>query len=245
MMNLPARILSIALPLLGQTLPALASDMATNPGGVANLVSMSDSALDANKIKKILLGDVVLTSGHIVATDLLVQPKRIPFLVTVPPGRYPVTLFEAEGRIAAATMRFAGGDPVRWQLAVVEGQDIKTLKPNEYFGYGVDTGLGCYMDRETAALIDKRDTKVQTETDGRYISYYDDVLSDELAANGDDYLLHQPIADKPGNVAIFSSGWGDGFYPVYWGLNAEGTPIVILTDFQVISTLVEAKEGEK
>lgn len=243
MMNLPARALSVVLPILGQTMPALASD-ATHPGIAARLVSMSDSALTANKIKRIELGKVVLTSGHVVATDPLVQPERRPFVVTVPPGHYPMTLFEAEGRIAAASMRFAEGDPVRWQLAVVEGQDVKTLKPTEYFGYGVDAGLGCYMDVETAALINERDAKVQADKGDKYISYYDDVLDDELSANGDDYVLHQPIADKPGNVAIFSSGWGDGFYPVYWGLNGEGLPVVILTDFQVISTLVEAREGE-
>lgn len=245
MLNLPVRVLSVALPILGHAVPAFATDMADNPGIVAKLVSMSDAELDANRIRRIPLGEVVLTSGHIVATDPLVQPERPAFLVTVPPGRYPVTLFEAEGRIAAAGMRFSDGDPVRWQLALVEGQDIGTLKPDQYFGYGVDTGLGCYMDRDTVALIAERDAKVQAEKGGEYISYYDDVLDDELAIHNGDYVLHQPIADKPGNVAIFSTGWGDGFYPVYWGLNGEGVPVVMLTDFQVITTLVETTESGK
>ncbi len=34
-------------------------------------------------------------------------------------------------------------------------------------------------------------------------------------------------------MAIFWSGWGDGFYPVFWGLDKDGRPLVLLTDFQV------------
>lgn len=237
-----ARIMVILLSLMGSTMSAFASEDAVTPGIAAQLVSMTDEELANNNIKRIGLGNVVLTSGQVVVADPLTQPGRKPFLVTVPPGQYPVTLFQAEGRIAAAMMRFADGEPDHWQLAVVEGQDLKALKPGEIFGYGVDTGLGCFMDKDTAALIEKRDAKTQLEKGAAYISYYDDVLSDELGVNSDDYALHQPVADKPGNAAIFSTGWGDGFYPVYWGLNKDGVPIVILTEFQVITTLREARK---
>lgn len=233
-MKLVARLFGLVVPAIAAAAPAAAADLVTDPGAVAGIVSMSDVELKTRNITRYKLGEVTLPTGHIVATDPLVQPERAAFLVTVPPGRYPVTLYQAEGRIAAAEMRFAQGHVFRWQLAVVEGQDIKTLKSGEYFGYGVDTGLGSYMDKSTAALMDERDKAVQAAKGEKYISYYDDVLADELSANGDDYVMHQPVPDKPGNVAIFSSGWGDGFYPVYWGLDAEGRPIMLLTDFQVI-----------
>jgi hypothetical protein len=35
-------------------------------------------------------------------------------------------------------------------------------------------------------------------------------------------------------VIVFSSGWGDGSYPSYFGLDAEGTPLVLMTDFQIL-----------
>ena len=36
------------------------------------------------------------------------------------------------------------------------------------------------------------------------------------------------------NLIAFSSGWGDGCYPSYWGLDAQGQATCLLTDFRVI-----------
>jgi len=216
-----------ALPVAAQASPA--------PGPIAELVSMNATELKARKITTIALGDVILPTGRIVAADPLVQPERPPFLVTVPPGRYPVTLLEHDGGIAAAVMRFPGGPVFRWQLAVTAGQDIKTLKANEIFGIPVDAGLASYMDATTYPLMQQREAKARAEKGERYSEYYSDVLADELAANGDRYVMHQPVADQPGNVAIFQAGWGDGFYAVYWGLDGEGRPVALLTDFQTYS----------
>jgi len=70
------------------------------------------------------------------------------------------------------------------------------------------------------------------------------VLADELKANGDRYVMHQPIADQPGNVAIFQAGWGDGFYAVYWGLDGQGKPVALLTDFQTYSDGASKEGGQ-
>ena len=38
---------------------------------------------------------------------------------------------------------------------------------------------------------------------------------------------------------IASSGYGDGAYPVYWGVDASGNPAVLLVDMLVLSELGE------
>ncbi len=198
-----------------------------------DLASLGDADLDARSIHVLRIGKVELTSGRIVASDPLVGPDRPALTRTVSPGDYPITLYQAFSRIAAASMRFAEGKPVRWELAVVPGQDINSLKNDEFFGYPVDAGLGCYMDADTYALIQEREKQVQAEKSSTDINYYDDVLASELQPNNDDYALHRPISGKRGNIAVFSSGWGDGFYPVFWGLDASGRPLVLFTDFGV------------
>ncbi|MGZ9720935.1 DUF4241 domain-containing protein [Rhizobium miluonense] len=198
-----------------------------------DLASLSDADLTARSIKVLRIGEVELTSGRIVASDPLVGPDRAALVRTVAPGDYPVTLYEAFGRIAAAGLRFAEGKPVRWELALIPGQDINSLKGDEFFGYPVDAGLGCYMDADTYALIQEREKQVQAEKASFDINYYDDVLASELQINSDKYAMHRPVAGKRGNVAIFWSGWGDGFYPVFWGLDASGRPLVLFTDFGV------------
>lgn len=117
--------------------------------------------------------------------------------------------------------------------ALIPGQDINSLKSDQFFGYPVDAGLGCYMDGDTYALIQEREKQVQAEKSLSDINYYDDVLASELDVNNGDYAMHRPISGKRGNAAIFSSGWGDGFYPVFWGLDAVGRPLVLFTDFGV------------
>ena len=198
-----------------------------------DLASLGDADLAGRSITVLRIGNVELTSGRIVASDPLVGLDRPALVRSVPPGDYPVTLYEAFGRIAAASMRFAEGKPVRWELALIPGQDINSLKGDEFFGYPVDAGLGCYMDADTYALIQEREKQVQAEKSTTDINYYDDVLAPELEANKDKYAMHRPISGKRGNVAIFWSGWGDGFYPVFWGLDASGRPLVLFTDFGV------------
>ena len=73
------------------------------------------------------------------------------------------------------------------------GQDINSLKNDEFFGYPVDAGLGCYMDAETYALIQEREKQVQADKATSDINYYDDVLASELQPNNDDYAMHRPI----------------------------------------------------
>ncbi|MDL2406290.1 DUF4241 domain-containing protein [Rhizobium calliandrae] len=198
-----------------------------------DLASLSDADLSSRSITVFHMGDVELTSGRIVASDPMVAPDRSAFVKTVPPGNYPVTLYEAFGRIAAASLRFADGKPARWELALTPGQDIPSLKSDEFFGYPVDSGLGCYMDAGTYALIQEREQQVRTEKSSSDVNYYDDVLAPEVKVNDDKYVMHRPVADKRGNVAVFWSGWGDGFYPVFWGLDANDRPLVLFTDFGV------------
>ncbi len=213
---------------------AVADDLdASTLSSNLDLASRSDADLASRSITVLHMGDVELTSGRIVASDPLVGPDRPAFVRTVPPGNYPVTLYQAFGRVAAASLRFGPGKPVRWELAVIAGQDIKSLKADEFFGYPVDAGLGCYMDADTYALIQAREQQVRAEKSSADINYYDDVLASEIKVNDDKYVMHRPMTGKRGNVAIFWSGWGDGFYPVFWGLDANGRPLVLFTDFGV------------
>jgi hypothetical protein len=36
------------------------------------------------------------------------------------------------------------------------------------------------------------------------------------------------------NAVIVTSGYGDGTYTVYWGLDANDAPVTLVADFQVI-----------
>jgi Protein of unknown function (DUF4241) len=225
----------ILLLLPAQGMPDMVCAAELPPETTANLavITLSDSELVARGVETISPGDLEVPTGQLVVADPLVQPDRQPLARSVPPGRYPVTFYKAQGRIAVAMLRLAPGLVSRCEMAVLPGQDVATLKPDEIFGYPVDAGLGCFMDVEgSKAMAERRAQEIQKG--GSDINYYDDVLAGELNARGDDYVMHRPLADAPINVAIFSSGWGDGFYASYWGLDEAGKPLVLVTDFAVL-----------
>lgn len=177
-----------------------------------------------------------LLTGHLVACDPLAYFNPQPFTRACPPGRYSVFLhlLPTEGRIAYAELRLNEADVSRWEMAVMAGQDPATLAADEIFGYPVSAGLGCFMDATTVALLDQHDADLQAQLGDEYISYYDDYMADELENNdlaGHEHCLLRPYIDQENNVAVFQSGYGDGFYATYVGLDAADQPVKFVTEF--------------
>ncbi len=50
-------------------------------------------------------------------------------------------------------VRFSGALPVRWRMATTPNQDIETLEEGYFFGYPVDSGIGCFMDALVARAL--------------------------------------------------------------------------------------------
>lgn len=183
-------------------------------------------------------GTLHLSSGKIVACDPLADPNENAFTQTVPPGDYPCELhYNDDGRPMLACLRFSDAPVAEWRIAAWEGQDPSTLKENEIFGYPVDAGMGCFMDADTAKLYFQLEAelneKIRKEKGpDAYANLYDDLVDPAMAESGDyDFLDLHPYADKPGNILMFTSGWGDGFYASYWGYDANGKPVALVTDF--------------
>lgn len=239
---------ALAAMALAMTTSAFATDPKPLSHGNLPVVELSAEQLAAAKIEPVALGELELPTGRIVATDPLVFPEWKPLERTVPPGRYPVTLYRAQGRIAMAMLRFAPGKVARWEIATLPGQKLADLKDDEIFGYPVDAGTGSFMDASAKAAMDKREAQEierARASSTAYGSYYDNVVADEMERNGGHFALHKPLADDPVNVAIFQSGWGDGVYASYWGLDEAGRPLVLVTDFGVMTGADGRSESDK
>jgi hypothetical protein len=175
------------------------------------------------------IGTILVPTGRIVACDPYIYPlgpEYDPFVKVVPPGRYQVFLHRlfsessTDGRVAHAMLRFGDGRVAHWELATTKGQDMRKLKEGEIFGYAVDAGVGCFMDLETAKLLRFRIDEVDKEGD-----FWDLVNRDEKNW-GEQVLNHVGY-----NVFCFQSGYGDGFYPTYWGYDEEEKPVCLVTEF--------------
>jgi len=181
------------------------------------------------------VGDLIVTSGAVVACD----PKWIeestvwPFTTPVPPGAYPVILsiahFTRDQRVAYATLRCRAHQPVRWDVATFPKEAMSAeYEADQIPAYGVDAGIGCFMDADAARVWARR---INTVADA------DQVIDDEMDRNGVDTCSWATISlepETPANLIAFSAGAGDGSYASYFGYDADGAIACLVTDFALL-----------
>lgn len=182
------------------------------------------------------IGTARFPTGTLFACDPLVELEdALPFMQTIPAGTYPVKICvvpsETYGdRYACVKVEVSREKPVRYELGMTgeEGLDGE-LGEGDYFGFGVDSGMGCIADIQAQ-------TAFKTFWAGRLeenadINPYNDLFCDLLEENFQRYPKYQRKGGDwlnwmiPGtdcSLPIFASGWGDGYYPVYFGYDAKG-----------------------
>jgi len=174
------------------------------------------------------IGKLGVPSGRIVACDPFICDGTEAFSRRVPAGKFPVQLAMAklphDERVALARILFADRPAVRWEMALRPGQTLQDLQPGYIHGYGVDTGTGAFMDAATQVSY-----LAATAGEAATMRLVD-ALND--APSGSRAWLLRPYGHA--NVAMFSSGWGDGFYASYFGLDSAGRVVALVTDFGVV-----------
>lgn len=199
-------------------------------------------------LKYLSLGEVAIPTGQIIVCDPLVYfYDSLPFNKRVKPGKYPVTVCIAQtkdsvDRYAVVKLEFSKTKATKWELAITDGQNISELKEDdEFFGFPVDAGLGCFMDLQTRQFFNEFHEDFMTQNlEG---NIYDDLFADEFKKNAIDQndpadagdWLNFNLPNKPElNVIMFHSGFGDGVYPSYWGTNESGEICNLMIDFGVL-----------
>jgi hypothetical protein len=222
-------VLAILLPL-----PALAEEADLWLDNLA-VLQLPATERDRRGIAVTRLGTIALPTGRVIAVDPYTVWGLTPFDRRVIPGSYPVYLwFDAAEptRPALAELRLRACTPIYWQNAAPEGESLFDLAENEAFGYGVDAGAGSFAAPEffeTFGMTD--DGYLEGEA---YYAFSEGLLLD-LASPGDTGIPQDFVVQNDGqDMAVFSSGWGDGFYFSYWGFDPQGCPCTLVTDFGVL-----------
>jgi hypothetical protein len=169
-------------------------------------------------VERVLAGELVIPSGTIAAFDPLSAVIDTPFSREVPPGLYRVELLRTAGkRFALARVAIIRiGVPVRWELATRPGEEARALRPGQIYGYGVDAGVGCFVDGRGIDTIREQP------------------VVDMIAARSEatDAIVCWP-GKVDANVIAFTAGDGDGVYASWWGFDALGRVVELVTDFGI------------
>lgn len=210
-------------------------------------------------LEELAAGRIALPSGRVIACDPLVslETNARPFTRAVPEGRHPVTLGVLAGDVALASVRFGRAKVARWEIATCAGESAEG-RP----GYGVDSGTGCFADAETAeahaaarrALGQRVAQQLRAEGVDPADASWHDAYAERLAEESPDPLAETTVraairkkrfasvalGGESGTLVAFTTGVGDGVYASYWGLDAKGRPMMLVTDFG----LLERREDE-
>jgi hypothetical protein len=227
-------------------------DMAVSPPDFARLLTAGGpypfpvEGLEA-RIRVLPGVPLSLPSGRVVAIEPFMaggdDADAMAFTARVAPGTYQVVLSEivlldADGqvkdwRVAAARLVVRDEPVARWELAVTAGQDPARLGDDEYFGYPVDGGTGCFLDAETYRALEAEEDFGDRVFDAMY--------------PGDSVTVPSPITlavgEDPTAVVFFTTGFGDGAYATWVGRTAAGEVACFVTDFVTLSD--EDEDGDE
>lgn len=191
---------------------------------------------------------LLLPTGQLVACDAMAfeTVPREPFDRALEPGSYPVELAIATLKVvggeqqvpAFARVVFGEGPATRWELAVTASQPLDELEPGRVYGFPVETGVAAYMDGLAQEILieDREDHFAEDEPEHEEPDIHREL---DFAMKGEVTCRRGAIPilvedEPPSNIVGFSSGPGDGVYPSYWGFDAAGELVELITDFHVV-----------
>ena len=184
----------------------------TLPPGIALIPEPDGYSLSDD----LLLGDIALPSGRVVVGEYLLEQGELDLAVA--PGRYPVyaTLARYQDQaldgVSYATLVLSDAPTVRWEDAgtiAVDGGTTTIISPE-----GRDL-MRDGFDRDQDAWTDEND-----------------VIFESVIAH--DWLGTTHALTPELDLAMVSSGIGDGGYPVWIGRDAIGAPTQVVVDFYLL-----------
>lgn len=192
---------------------------------------MTDTEFGRMHIERIEAGKLNLSTGRIIATDPIFMYDDESFSEHVKPGAYPVYIYvgktdNRKKQTVAAELRINDNEVVKWEMALLQGESSKGFAHDEFMGYEVENGLGCFMDESVMEHMD-----VMSE---EKLDEYEKSLQ-EAVRNNECSCADITIDEKNGrNIVIFSSGWNTGTFPSYYGFDKNNKLSRLVTDFMVI-----------
>jgi hypothetical protein len=93
-------------------------------------------------------------------------------------------------------------------------------------GYEVENGLGCFMDERVMEMLDVMDEEELED--------YEKKIRE--AVRNSECSCADIVVDKKdrSNIIVFASGWNEGTFPTYYGLDSKNKLARLVTDFMVI-----------
>lgn len=163
-------------------------------------------------IEVTLLGEITCDMGVLTVRDFGYGEFALePLRRRVPAGSHPVEVATVDRTNVALRMRLSELTPVSWHPATrTDGSHV----------VGVDYGNVAILDLASLVRCEAQHVEELFETQAQRLS----------TAPGTVFSLRGEAT----NAVMVTSGYGDGGYPCYWGVAADGTLAALVVDFLVL-----------
>ncbi|VEG28421.1 Uncharacterised protein [Actinomyces howellii] len=187
-----------------------------------------------------------MPSGRVEACDPFVTLGEGP-VYAVEPGDYPVRVTVADVSPAqdGSHLREAYLSIVLADGEAASVEEAETVNGDDG-GVGVDAGTVGFADHEavsTAMPSDGVDWYEELFDSGEPDSWFELMDSTEHFRAGAANIV-MPLAENGENVVLSHSGWGDGFYPVVLTRDADGSPLGLHIDLQVVGRSADHEDED-
>lgn len=227
-------------------------DILTCPTDLETYFTSNEIA--GQQLETMEIGNVSLPSGKVVVRDPLVSldANQSPYFVQAPKGNFPVTISVVKSedwgdRYAVVKVEFTKEKPLVYREALIGIEELEGVTKHDFFGFGVDAGLGCITDAEVLPLVDKFTD--ESDVDNLYDDYFAEIFAQSYKHNPDNQRdggdwINWTVPNTEYQIPMFASGFGDGEYPVYFAYDANGEICGLYIQFIDIE-LALSEEGDE
>lgn len=192
---------------------------------------MIDTEFGRMHIEKVAAGKLKLVTGKIIATDPILMYDDQCYSKNVLPGTYPVFIYNGKTekrktQTVLAELRFNDNVPVKWEMALLKGENSSGFASDEFMGYEVENGLGCFMDEHVMDILDVLDEEE--------LENYEKNIKNTIRQSDQSWADIVIDEKTQSNIIVFASGWNEGVFPTYYGFDNNNKIVKIVTDFMVI-----------
>ena len=184
------------------------------------------------------VAELAVPDGALVPCEPFQLHERAKHAIDVPAGTWPVTLAIAvseydygeglvsEERVSHAWVTVSEAAPKRWRLAKRGRARIEV---------GVDSGIACFTSGAGAGAVER---DFGGDRYG-YVETLSDALVERMRTRQRESWSWAAVgAEDSAQLVAFSSGAGDGTYPVYLGFDSDGALAAVAIDFRLVPEVV-------
>ena len=199
----------------------------------------------SDKITLFTVGDVDFPTGEIIIADpfyyLHSEKYRQILNRTIPIGKYEVELAICDSktlykRIIGAKLKVKNDKVVNYEFTMPKGYTIEDS--HILNGFGVDAGLASFCDASVVEEYTKfwYDWQKDNPNKNYYNDYFNKFFEEsykkysEIQTNSGNFIYWE-IPETHHKIAMFETGFGDGYYMSLWGLNEKDEVCEVVIPF--------------